>query len=112
MLCSGGCLSTLTLLQSRSGKSSLIKSVFKVDMTVRFHPSVFRRDCNGYQAAPEKADINVEFRPDDNRYLIAHEFSGLDSQAGDSEDLQTIRDFISRRTDPSRPPSERLHAVW
>jgi hypothetical protein len=86
----------LVVGKSRSGKSSLIKTVFKVDMT----------------AAPEKANINVEFRPDDNRYLIAHEFSGLDSQAMDSEDLQTIRDFISRRTDPSRTPSERLHAVW
>jgi hypothetical protein len=62
--------------------------------------------------APEKVNIDAEFRPVDNRYLTVHEFSGLDSQAGDSEDLQTIRDFISRRTDPSRAPSERLHAVW
>ena len=71
---------------------------------------------NGYKAAPEralgKADINVEFRPEDNRYLIVHECSGLDSQASDSQDLQTIRDFISDRTDASRSPAERLHAVW
>jgi predicted GTPase len=86
----------LVVGKSRSGKSSLVKTVFKVDMT----------------AAPEKTNINVEFRPDDNRYLIVHEFSGLDSQARDTEDLQTVRDFISRRTDPSRSPSERLHAVW
>ncbi|KAN0136741.1 hypothetical protein V8E53_005511 [Lactarius tabidus] len=86
----------LVVGKSRSGKSSLIKTVFKVDMTV----------------APEKVNIDAEFRPVDNRYLTVHEFSGLDSQAGDSEDLQTIRDFISRRTDPSRAPSERLHAVW
>ena len=72
--------------------------------------------CNGYKAVPErvlgKADINVEFRPEDNRYLIVHECSGLGSQGGDSQNLQTIRDFISHRTDPSRSPSERLHAVW
>ncbi|KAI9456397.1 hypothetical protein BJY52DRAFT_1187915 [Lactarius psammicola] len=90
----------LVVGKSGSGKSSLIKAAFKVDVT----------------AAPEralgKADINVEFRPGDNRYLIVHECSGLDSQARDSQDLQTIRDFISHRTDPSRSPSERLHAVW
>jgi hypothetical protein len=36
----------------------------------------------------------------------------LDSQTGDSQDLQTIRDFISHRTDASRLPPERLHAIW
>ncbi|KAF8267151.1 hypothetical protein EI94DRAFT_1802156 [Lactarius quietus] len=82
--------------KSRSGKTSLVKTIFKVDIS----------------AAPEKADINVEFRPEDNRYLTVHEFSGLDSQARDSGDLQIIQDFISRRTDPNRTPSERLHAVW
>lgn len=64
------------------------------------------------KAAPGSVDINIEFRPDDNRYLIVHEFSGLDSQTRDSQDLQTIRDFISRRADPNRSPLERLHAVW
>ncbi|KAH9018531.1 hypothetical protein EDB85DRAFT_1897119 [Lactarius pseudohatsudake] len=58
-----------------------------------------------------KADINVEFRPEDNRHLIVHECS-LDTQAGDSLNLQTIRDFITHRTDPSCSHSERLHAVW
>ena len=79
------------------------------------HPSIFRRhecNCNGSQAASEKADINIEFRPNDNRYLIVHEFSGLDPEARDSEDLQTIRDFVSRRTEDNRTPSERLHAIW
>ncbi|KAF8267501.1 hypothetical protein EI94DRAFT_1315775 [Lactarius quietus] len=83
-----------------SGKSSLVNAIFKVDVT----------------AAPEsalgRADIDVEFRPADNRYLIVHECSGLDPQTTDSQDLQTIRDFISRRTDASRSPPERLHAVW
>jgi hypothetical protein len=76
-------------------------------MAVRFHLSVFRRhrrDCNGCQTASENADINVEFRPADNRYLIAHECSDLDSQ--------TTRDFISHRTDANRLPPERLHAIW
>jgi hypothetical protein len=76
-------------------------------MTVRFHPGVFRghrRHCNGYQAASENADINVEFRPADNRYLIVHECSDLNSQ--------TTQDFISYRTDASRLPPERLHAIW
>jgi hypothetical protein len=72
-------------------------------MAVRFHPSVFRchrRDCNGYQAASENADINVEFRPADNRYLIVHECSDLDSQ--------TTRDFISRRTDANPLTSRKI----
>ena len=63
------------------------------------------------ESAPGEADINLEFRPDDNRYLIVHKFCGLDSQDG-SQDLQTIRDFISFRTDTNRSPSERLHLVW
>jgi hypothetical protein len=89
-----------------------------VDVTVRFCAIIFLRDCNGpgYKVAPErapgKADINLEFRPDDNRYLIVHEFSGLDSQDEESQDLQTIRDFISLRTDLNCSPSERLHVVW
>ncbi|KAH8985737.1 hypothetical protein EDB86DRAFT_3083324 [Lactarius hatsudake] len=83
--------------ESGSGKSSLIKAVFK---------AAEPKDSCG------SADINVEFHPEDNRYLIVHECSGLESQAGDSQNLQTIRDFISYRTDESRSPSERLHAVW
>jgi hypothetical protein len=78
-----------------------------VDIAVRFYPSVFRChrcDRNGYQAAPENADINVEFRPADNRYLIIHECSDLGSQ--------TTQDFISYRTDASRLPPERVHAIW
>jgi len=65
-------------------------------------------------AAPEralgKADIDFEFRPEDNRYLIVHEGSGLDSRA--SQDLQAIQAFISRRTDVTCSPPERLHAIW
>ncbi|KAF8269504.1 hypothetical protein EI94DRAFT_1828906 [Lactarius quietus] len=83
-----------------SGKSSLIKAVFKVDVTAA--PEI----------APGKTDIDVEFRPEDNRYLIVHESSGLDSQATDAQGLQTTRDFITRRTDVSHSPPERLHAIW
>ena len=57
-------------------------------------------------------DINVALRPDNNRYLVVHEFSAFESQAEDLQNLQTIRDFISYRTDSSCSPSERLHAVW
>ncbi|KAH9170086.1 hypothetical protein EDB89DRAFT_1355143 [Lactarius sanguifluus] len=90
----------LVLGKSCSGKSSLIKAVFKVVATAE------PKDMRG------NADINVEFHPDDNRYLIVHEYSGLGSQAEDSQNLQIIRDFILHRTDVSRSPSERLHAVW
>ncbi|KAH9054851.1 hypothetical protein EDB87DRAFT_1417561 [Lactarius vividus] len=87
----------LVVGKSGSGKSSLIKTIFKVDVT----------------AAPKgEADINAEFCPGDNHYLIVHECSGLNSQASSSQDLQTIRDFITYRTDLSLSPPERLHAVW
>jgi hypothetical protein len=43
--------------------------------------------------------VSTSSSAEDNRYLIVHEYSGLNSQARDSEELQTIRDFISRRTD-------------
>ncbi|KAI0293731.1 hypothetical protein B0F90DRAFT_1761003 [Multifurca ochricompacta] len=70
--------------------------------------------CHGNKAAqgnmPGKANINFEFRPEDNRYLIVHECSGL--EPGDAQGLQAIRDFISSRTDASRSSPERLHAVW
>ena len=56
------------------------------------------------------SDINLAFRPDDNHRLIVHEYSGLGS--GDAQGLRTVRDFITNRTDPNRPPAERLHAIW
>jgi len=60
--------------------------------------------------ASGRPDINFEYRPDDNRYLIVHECSGFEQ--GDAQGLQAIRDFISTRTDQSRSALERLHAVW
>jgi hypothetical protein len=51
--------------------------------------------------------ITVEFRPRDNRHLIAHECSAF----GPGE-LQAIRDFITIRNHKSRQASERLHAIW
>ncbi|KAH8979846.1 hypothetical protein EDB92DRAFT_1902620 [Lactarius akahatsu] len=83
---------------SQSGKSSLINTVFNVDMA----------------AAPgsqhDNADINVGCSPANNRYLVVHEYSGFES--GDAQSLQTTRDFIAYRTDADRSASERLHAIW
>ena len=91
----------------------LIKTVFKVDMIVCSILVFFDvTDCNGSQAASEKANINAEFRPNDNRYLIVHEFPGLDPQSRNLEDLQTILDFVSHRNEANRAPPERLHAIW
>jgi hypothetical protein len=90
----------LVVGERQCGKSSLFKAVFKVDVT---------DELKGMHG---KADINVEFRPEDNRYLVVHECSGFGSQLGDSQNLRTIREFVSYRTGLSCPPSERLHAVW
>jgi hypothetical protein len=63
------------------------------------------------KAAPgRESDINLAFRPDDNRRLIVHEYSGLES--GDALGLRTIQDFITNRTDPTCAPAEKLHAIW
>jgi len=75
-----------------SGKSSLIKTVFKVDMS--------------------GSPINIsgrtaEFRPPDNRHLTVHECS-----ASGPGEMQAIRDFITTRNHESCPASERLHAIW
>ncbi|KAF8492153.1 hypothetical protein F5888DRAFT_1806885 [Russula emetica] len=65
----------------------------------------------GMSAAPGiGSDINLAFCPDDNRRLIVHEYSGLES--GDASGLRTIQDFITNRTDPTCAPAERLHAIW
>jgi hypothetical protein len=56
------------------------------------------------------SDVDFAHRPNDNHYLIIHEFSGL--EPGDAQGLRAIRDFISNRTDPNRPTPERLHAIW
>ena len=67
--------------------------------------------ANKPKAAPGiGSDINLAFRPDDNHHLIVHEYSGF--EPGDGHGLQTIRDFITVRTDPNRAPAERLHAIW
>ena len=49
-------------------------------------------------------NIDVEFRPEDNPYLIVRECSGFEPQVGDSQNLQTIRDFTSYRTHATRSP--------
>ncbi|KAI0285610.1 hypothetical protein BC826DRAFT_1189613 [Russula brevipes] len=82
-----------------SGKSSLIETVFKVDM-----PRTKAGKASG------EPDINLGFRPKDNDYLVVHEYSGF--EPGDTQSLQNIRDFISYRTNSNRSALERLHAVW
>ncbi|KAF8474329.1 hypothetical protein DFH94DRAFT_124853 [Russula ochroleuca] len=84
--------------QPESGKSSLINDVYKVDMS----------KATPMNASPTNASPRVaEFRPHDNRHLMAYECSGFG--AGD---LQVIRDFVMTRNHKSRSASERLHAIW
>ena len=67
--------------------------------------------CLDNKAAPAIAsNINIEFYPDDNYRLIVHEYSGL--EPGDTQGLRAILDFISKRTDPSRPATETLDVIW
>ncbi|KAI0246861.1 hypothetical protein BJV78DRAFT_1286036 [Lactifluus subvellereus] len=88
--------SILVVGKSGSGKSSLMNSIFKVDMAAA--------QVNG------NSDIRAGFCPSDNRYLKIHEYSEF--EPGDSQNLQIIRNFITDRTDAHLPASERLHAIW
>ncbi|KAI0246863.1 hypothetical protein BJV78DRAFT_97371 [Lactifluus subvellereus] len=84
----------LVVGKSRSGKSSLVNSIFKVDTAL----------------IPRNADINVGFSYPDNSRLIVHEFPGF--EPGYAQNLQPIREFITGRTGANLPLSERLHAIW
>jgi hypothetical protein len=98
--------------QPGSGKSSLIKTIFNVDMSVRtrsslhsFLPTYALATCK--RAPTNVSGMTVEFRPRDNRHLIIHECSAF----GPGE-LQATRDFITTRNHKSCQASERLHAIW
>ncbi|KAI0245737.1 hypothetical protein BJV78DRAFT_262384 [Lactifluus subvellereus] len=84
----------LVVGKSRSGKSSLINSIFKVDTA----------------PTPGNADINVGFSYPDNSRLIVHECPGFEPEY--AQNLQAIREFITGRTDANLPLSETLHAIW
>ena len=102
--------------QHGSGKSSLIKIVFKVDVPVRLHTGIFlHRLHNCLMETKETCshvNIDVEFHLEDKPYLTVHECSGFKLQVGDLHNLQAIREFIPYRTHATCSPSERLHAIW
>ena len=75
-----------------------------------FFPSIQHVHLENKAAPASASGINFAHRPDDNKHLIIHECSGLEPE--DAQGLRAIRDFISDRTDPSCPASERLHAIW
>ncbi|KAI9510659.1 hypothetical protein F5148DRAFT_540875 [Russula earlei] len=76
-----------------SGKSSLINSIFKVPTSAA--------------SANVSGDIDARFCTRGNRYLVVHEYSGLESR-----DLETIQDFVRTRSDPNYSMPESLHAIW
>jgi hypothetical protein len=98
--------------QRGSGKSSLIKTIFNVDMSVCTRSSLHSflthlraRICK--RAPTNVSGMTAEFRPHDNRHLIVHECSVF--KPGE---FQAIRDFITTRNHKSRQASEKLHAIW
>lgn len=75
-----------------SGKSSLIKAIFKVDLS--------GSPINIYRKI-------AEFCPRDNDHVMVYECS-----ASGSEEMQVIQAFISAHNHEDCPASERLHAIW
>ena len=94
-----------------SDRGSLQSGYVSAYLLVFYMSTSYTRLCDGNKAAPKTTDIDVEFQPTDNRYLIVHEYPGLGSQAGGPH-WQIILDFISRRTSSSVEASKKLHAVW
>ena len=66
-------------------------------------------ETRGQQRTLGKTDIDIEFRPEDNRCSIVHEYSGLVFQTEDSHTLQTIRNLVLHHPDSSCLPSAKLH---
>ena len=108
----GAVLLNRSALEIVSDQGRLQSGYTSAYLLVFYMSTSYTQLCDGNKAAPKTTDINVEFHPADNRYLIVHECSGLDSQAGGPRNLQTILDFISSCTRSSLKASKKLHAVW
>ena len=106
------CLSTDRLWKIVSDQGCLQSEYDSAYLLVFYMSTSYAQLCDGNKAAPETTSIEVEFHPADNRYLVVHEYSGLASQGGGPQNLQTILDFISKRTYSSLETSKKLHAVW
>ena len=104
------CLSIDRLWKIVSDQVCLQSGYDSAYLLVFYMSTSYTQLCDGNKAAPETTDINFEFHPADNRYLVVHECSGLEPQAGGPRNLQTIHDFISSRS--SLKVSKKLHAVW
>ncbi len=100
-------------LQRDSGKSSLIRSIFNVDMLVctrsSSHSCLTSLCASHYnKGSPiNGSGRTAEFRPPDNHHLVVHECPAF----GPGE-MQVIQNFIRTCNNKSRPASERLHAIW
>ncbi|KAI0285731.1 hypothetical protein BC826DRAFT_1050507 [Russula brevipes] len=84
----------LVIGKSLCGKSSLINSIFKVDPSTDESRTV----------DVDSGFVHVTSR--NNRHHIVHECSEI------AQNIQIIREFITGRTGPNFPASEKLHAIW
>ena len=106
------CLSTDRLWKIVPDQDCLQSGYDSAYLLVFYMSTSYIQLCDGNKAAPKTADIDIEFHPGDNRYLVVHEYSGLEAQAGGPGNLQTILDFISNRTRSRVTALKKLHAVW
>jgi len=83
--------------KSGAGKSSLINSVFNINLSTVSHGAAGR--CN----------INDEVRSSANPYLILHDSEGFEPTK--SEHLDVVKDFL--RSQNSLPDlKDKVHAIW
>lgn len=102
--------------QRGSGKSSLINTVFEVNITVCSFPLRItvtlsdQPDCN--LVTRQRQENQTLTTGSTQKMVVMLPSMGPACGPGDGQNLQIIRDFISYRTDPGRSTADNLHAVW
>lgn len=92
--------STLSLPHTGVGKSSLISSVFNVDI----------KDIDIAHDRAGKANIAREYTSDTISRFILHDSQGF--EPGSLEKWEVVENFIRDKCNETLPSKARLHAIW
>ncbi|THU94339.1 hypothetical protein K435DRAFT_668612 [Dendrothele bispora CBS 962.96] len=88
------------ILLTGIGKSSLIRSVFNIDI----------KDIDIAHDRVGKADINREWISSTNPRFILHDSEGF--EPGSERTWDIVENFIQDKCNTERPLKDRLHTIW